>query len=329
MALIATLMSQLEIDRESIEAFLDDAPKKYKVYQIPKRRLGYRTIAHPAKMLKRYQRAFLRAYPLPFHPRAMAYITGRSIKCNAMLHREQPYLLKMDFQNFFNSITPVALIEMIKKVSKDAKLPLTQEERESLSALNRVVIEERIWFKKLLFWSKSRTINRHLMLSIGAPTSPSLSNLYLYLFDHLITTFCDQHQIIYSRYADDLFFSTHIREQLWGIPDKVNEILQKEYRNILQINEGKTLFASKKGGRFVTGITINNENELSLGRARKRYIKHLVHQFMLENLSREDIDHLKGLLAFSQDIEPLFIERLAQKYSPEILQEIKEYQYGV
>lgn len=77
MALIATLMSQLEIDRASIEAFLYDAPKKYKVYQIPKRRLGYRTIAHPAKILKMYQRAFLSAYPLPFHHRAMAYIPQR------------------------------------------------------------------------------------------------------------------------------------------------------------------------------------------------------------------------------------------------------------
>ena len=320
-------MTQLEIDRESIEAFLYDAPKKYKVYQIPKRRLGYRTIAHPAKMLKTYQRTFLRAYPLPFHHRAMAYIPLRSIKCNAMLHQEQPYLLKMDFQNFFNSITPVALIEMIKKLSKDSTLPFTVEEQKSLLALNRVIKEERIWFKKLLFWSKSRTINRHLMLSVGAPTSPSLSNLYLYLFDHLITTFCDQQQIIYSRYADDLFFSTHIAEQLWGIPNKVREILRAGYRDILQINEGKTLFASKKKGRFVTGITINNDNELSLGRARKRYIKHLVHQFALKNLSREDIDHLKGLLAYSQHIEPIFIERLAQKYSPEILQMIKEYQY--
>lgn len=70
-------MSQLDIDRESIEAFLYDAPKKYKVYQIPKRRLGYRTIAHPAKILKMYQRAFLSAYPFPFHHRVMAYIPQR------------------------------------------------------------------------------------------------------------------------------------------------------------------------------------------------------------------------------------------------------------
>ena len=84
----------------------------------------------------------------------------------------------------------------------------------------------------------------------------------------------------------------------------------------------KTKFSSKAHNRHVTGITINNDGKLSLGRERKKYIKHLVHQFQLKKLDKDKLHHLKGLLAFAKHIEPQFVKSLIQKYSIELINQI-------
>ncbi|HBE7189338.1 TPA: hypothetical protein KMT96_004438, partial [Escherichia coli] len=61
------------------------APKKYRVYYIPKRTSGLRAIAQPTKELKQIQRFLVSELKplLPIHSSAMAYRCGISIKDNA------------------------------------------------------------------------------------------------------------------------------------------------------------------------------------------------------------------------------------------------------
>ncbi|TBT09895.1 RNA-directed DNA polymerase, partial [Vibrio parahaemolyticus] len=54
-----------------------------------------------------------------------------------------------------------------------------------------------------------RLNNRKLELSIGAPSSPVISNLVMKELDQEIIHFCEEKSIAYSRYADDLTFSTN------------------------------------------------------------------------------------------------------------------------
>jgi RNA-directed DNA polymerase len=81
-------------------------PKRYKVYQIPKRSGGQRTICHPSRELKALQYVFLREIlaDLPVHEAATAYRRGSSIKENASRHLSSRIILKLDFENFFPSI---------------------------------------------------------------------------------------------------------------------------------------------------------------------------------------------------------------------------------
>ncbi len=115
--LYSKLGDKLGCTRATISSFSKNAPNKYKVYTIPKRTSGYRVIAHPSKMLKKYQRALTSILSdiLKVHPASYAYRTGFSIKDNAYKHRRNRYLLKMDFSDFFNSIEPELLFFNFKK----------------------------------------------------------------------------------------------------------------------------------------------------------------------------------------------------------------------
>lgn len=277
---------------------------KYKVYSIPKRTHGRRIIAHPSKGLKELQRAFITIFDFPLHPCAMAYRKGVSIKENAEAHSSQNYLLKMDLENFFNSITTKAFWEVWDK-----------------AFLAREGIEKRI-FENLLFWNQSASNGGKLVLSVGAPSSPTLSNFFMYYFDQLIYDFCSQNQITYTRYADDLTFSSNKKGSLFDIPDFVKSALNECFGKNLVVNHQKTVFSSKAHNRHVTGITLTNEGTISLGRDKKRYIKHLVYQYKLEKLNEDEINHLKGYLSYANHIEKSFIESLKRKYSESLIKEL-------
>ncbi|HEN7340873.1 retron St85 family RNA-directed DNA polymerase [Serratia sp. CY81684] len=303
-----TIIKQLALGLGRTEAdivkFLVNAPKKYKVYTIPKRTSGHRVIAQPSKELKVFQRKFMELYELPVHKAAMAYREKLSIKNNAQSHQKNNFLLKIDLENFFNSINCSVFW------------------KEWLNFYPLPGHEDKLAFENLLFWAPSKALGGKLILSIGAPSSPLLSNFIMHRFDEIISRECSLLNVTYTRYADDLTFSTDVKNVLFDIPDMVEKYLLLHFEGALKINKKKTIFSSKAHNRHVTGVTLNNDGELSLGRERKRYIKHLIYQYKLNRLNEDNLSHLKGLLAFSHHIEPVFIQALIYKYSAETINKI-------
>lgn len=305
MKIVTELAKYLGINNDKLKVLVIDAPKKYKVYKIPKRTTGYRIIAQPTKEIKDIQRATVKILEqyLQIHSCAFAYRATLSIKDNAEIHKGNDYFLKMDFSNFFNSITPEMLLLEIRKF------------------YNISTIEFNI-LKRILFWCPSKRTKGALVLSIGAPSSPFISNAICYSFDNAINDVCKLFGVIYSRYADDLTFSTKNKEVLFHLEKIIKTHTFEQFSGKITINKIKTVFSSKKHNRHVTGITITNEGKLSLGRKRKRYIKHLVHQFTEKKISNDDFVKLKGLLSFSKHIEPQFILSLKNKYGYDQIESI-------
>lgn len=289
--------------------FVKSAPHRYKQYTIPKRNgKGVRLIAQPSKEVKymQYVGKQLILDELPVHTAAYAYQEGTSIKANARQHVSNQYLLKMDFSNFFPSIKPPLLLGVIQS---------------KVGALSN---DDITLIKRLFFWQRDRV--SPLQLSIGAPSSPLISNVVMYDFDEYFHLYCSERGISYTRYADDLAFSTNERGLLFHIPDLVSNYLVENGHLGLSVNSMKTKFSSKKHNRHVTGLVINSENQLSLGRERKRKIRTLVYLFSQSTLEVDESYHLKGLLAFALNIEPNFILRLRNKYSSEVIDSIFRYQ---
>ncbi|EJL6453779.1 retron St85 family RNA-directed DNA polymerase, partial [Vibrio cholerae] len=240
----------------------------YKVYSIPKRKAGRRTIAHPSSKLKICQRhlnAILNPL-LKVHDSSYAYVKGRSIKDNALVHSHSAYVLKMDFQNFFNSITPTILRQCL--IQNDILLSVNELEK----------------LEQLIFWNPSKKRNGKLILSVGSPISPLISNAIMYPFDKIINDICTKHGINYTRYADDITFSTNIKNTLNKLPEIVEQLIIQTYAGRIIINKRKTVFSSKKHNRHVTGITLTNDSKISIGRSRKRYISSLVFKYINKNL---------------------------------------------
>ena len=307
MSIITDLSDLLMIEESTLRAYVQTAPYRYKKYEIPKRNgTGTRLIAHPAKQLKFIQRAIIGKLEekIKVHSSAMAYREAISIRENALIHSKSNYILKMDFENFFYSLTP----ELFFDVAKKQGFNVTEDDKFLLS--------------HILFFKKTR--QSELSLSIGAPSSPLVSNTCLYFFDQALSEYCNSNSISYSRYADDITFSTNTKDILFKIPSLVESYLEKFTASKVKVNSKKTVFSSKAHNRHVTGITLTNDDKISLGRAKKRLISAMVHNFKIGKLAEDEVQKLQGQLAFAKHIEPMFLARLERKYSEETLRKIKE-----
>ncbi len=277
------------------------APETYKHYVIKKRNGGDRWIAQPAKETKHIQRWLVANVfcSLPVHRCAMAYKVGSSITLNAELHSKNSYLAKFDFTNFFNSIKYHNLVDFFTANFGDSF-----DDLDIVSMVRIVCVHE---------------LGAGLCLSVGAPSSPLLSNAILYQFDSLVDEWCRRQMITYTRYADDLTFSTNVKGVCVDIHPFLENTLFDFDTPALRLNEKKTVHSSRKFRRQVTGLILNNEGEVSLGRERKREISALIHRFRQGVLLESEAWRLQGLLGFASDAEPKFVASMSRKYGSEVL----------
>ncbi|MBZ5522068.1 MAG: retron St85 family RNA-directed DNA polymerase [Acidobacteriia bacterium] len=275
-----------------IENLANAASYEYKTYTIRKRSGGLRTIHHPSRRLKALQRWLLAnvIQNFPVHLAATAYAPGRSIFKNASVHATSRYLLRMDFTDFFPSIT--------------------QNDVRSYVNTNTRFFEG---------WNSTdvnafcNLISRNGVLTIGAPTSPAISNALCYDLDARLELFCSKSGVTYTRYADDLFFSADRSGTLRQIEEGVLRIVSElEIPRCLVINRAKTRHSSKRGTRRVTGIVLGSDGKPHIGRTLKRKIRASIHQFAA--LDDAGKDSLAGLIAFAVGFDPDFLNSLIKKY---------------
>ena len=84
------------------------------------------------------------------------------------------------------------------------------------------------------------------------------------------------------------------------------------------------MYVSRKHKRFVTGVVLTNDGKISIGRGKKRELRAAVHRFISNELPTNQALKLHGYLAFVNDIEPEFLERLKKKYGEGFLDRLKE-----
>ena len=92
----------------------------------------------------------------------------------------------------------------------------------------------------------------------GAPTSAYISNLVMYDFDNIIGSFCEENNISYTRYSDDMTFSGDFNPSI--VIKKVNEELKKLS---LELNYDKVKIIKNNNRQSVTGLVVNNKLQVS------------------------------------------------------------------
>lgn len=303
--ILGKVADSLSLDQEVLIRISKTAPFKYKTYSIPKRNgNGVRWIAQPSKHIKFIQREVARQLSecVDVSEAASAYVKNKNIYNNAVKHSHGNFILKLDFNDFFHSIKPWMLFDALNM--------------ESLSCEPK----DFSFLENIIFYSMYR--DAPLCLSIGAPSSPLVSNIVMKRFDEELLSICLGKAVVYTRYADDLTFSTTARGVLFDFPRIVEDLLERFFSGCISINSQKTVHSSKKHNRHVTGLTLTNDGRVSLGRERKRLISSMIHKYKTGVLSDEDFPRLHGLIAFSLDVEPEFIERMTVKYGDGTLNSI-------
>lgn len=301
MSLFDVLYAHAPFEKTDLLDIISTAPRRYKSYEVRKRRgAGTRTIAQPSPEVKLLQRIVLDHVVdyWPVHDAATAYRRRRSIATHAARHVASRFLLKLDFRDFFPSIT-----------SGDLRHHAAARERPELTDADLDVLT------KILSW-RNKATGRYC-LSIGAPSSPSCSNALLFDFDKALSEACAARGVTYSRYADDLAFSTNVPRVLDEIEQIARALVAEMKRPRLIINEAKTINVSKRYRRTIVGLTLSAQGKISIGRERKRQLRAEVHAFLLRKLSAEQIATLRGMLAYVWSVEPTFIDSLVRTYGPE------------
>lgn len=302
--MILELVQNLGLSRRDITRIIDTAPARYKVYRIAKRGTGFRTIAQPSRELKAVQRYILysKLSTYDVHSSAMAYVKNRSISTNATSHSNADAILKLDFRDFFPSIK-VGDWERFARKNPNEKVELT----------------DLPLYSRIMFWGEQKGSGIPRCLSIGAPTSPAVSNILLFDLDNTLDEIATSRNLKYTRYADDMTISG-------GSIEVLREFEQRAYRAVKSLKSPRLSFNEEKRGifcksqrRMVTGLVITPENRVSIGRERKRLISAMLNRVGngIQNVS--DQSHLKGLLGFCIANEPEFVSRMRAKYGDEIV----------
>lgn len=299
--LIKRLILESGLTEKQIALYATTASKRYYVFSIPKRNGEPRWIAHPARPIKALQRwlssRLIRNWSV--HSCATAYQKGSSIRSNALRHVNTNFTLRLDFVDFFPSFKRDGIEKFLKiKMSEDKSI----DERDIKFFID--------------------VVTRNGELTIGAPSSPLLTNAMMFEFDCDLSSLCERKGIIYTRYADDIFLSTREPGILQDVlPDVINIVSAFPYAKLL-INSKKTMFLSKKNNRTITGLVITPDGYISLGRGRKREIKSLVHRFTTGDIESERVPFLKGLIAFCFDADRAFYNSLSEKYGARVMSKL-------
>lgn len=303
--ILSSLSSATGLTMDDLVRIVNTAPRRYKTFEIPKRNGEMREISQPARELKFIQRVLMEAVlqDLPVHGAAKAYRRGVSIKDNAIAHSGTGPILKMDFRDFFPSIKGTDWFDYCRR--------------------NNVLDEKNAIISCNLFFRRARG-EKLLKLSIGAPSSPMISNILLYEFDSIVSEEAKRRRINYTRYADDLTFSGQRIGMLKDMLQVVAAATRQIKRPRLRVNDAKTTFITGASRRMVTGIVLSNDGSIGLGHDRKRLLSAKVHHVLTGKLVGDEVAKLAGELSFANMAEPGFLDKLRAKYGTEIIDRIKK-----
>lgn len=207
-----------------------DPQRFYREFLQRKKSGGFRTIRSPRVFLKVVQwfLADVVFFNLPVSDAVHSFRQGRSIVTNAKNHEGRAFVANIDIEDFFGTITRRRIRAFL------AKNDFTTEEATVISRL--VTCDD--------------------CLPQGAPTSPILSNALLKDFDHDVATFAANLGVSYSRYADDISFSSDSR---LSVKHCIRMATRELRRYGLKLNHDKTRIANRSGQQRVAGVVVNEE----------------------------------------------------------------------
>ena len=275
---------------KSLSYVIYKMPVKYKTFAVPKKSGGVRNISAPCPELKLLQRRLsdglqscwdeINNQKKITKPISHGFRRDASIVTNASVHRGKRFVFNVDLKDFFDSINFGRVYGFFVK-NKD--FALTESAAKILAAI----------------------ACHEGKLPQGSPCSPVLSNLIGQILDVRLAQLARRHGCNYSRYADDLTFSTNERifpsaialsnaDHSWEAGTALSKIIEKSG---FQLNPKKTRMQYRNSRQEVTGVVVNRR--INTRPEYRRLTRAMTHQLVTNgkfHITKIVTDALGGLI---------------------------------
>ena len=245
----ADIAEMLQVTHRNLNYWIYRTPeqRRYTTFQIPKKSGKPRTIDAPNTNVKILQQKLNQVLQSVYRtkPSVHGFVADKSVKTNALQHVQRRWVFNIDLENFFPSINFGRVRGMF--MGKPYNLP-----------------------------QDVATVLAHLCcfqghLPQGAPTSPVISNMICAQMDSQLQQLAKITRSTYTRYADDITFSTTHRRFPAEIAtlDILNQIhlgaslKQTIEQNGFSINGDKIRLSGRYRRQEVTGVTVKRIPQLA------------------------------------------------------------------
>lgn len=247
-----------DITLEKLIYFSDiNNEKRYHTFHIKKKNGKLREISAPAKglrLIQFYLNELMKEIYTPQSP-ANGFTQGKSIATGALVHVGHNYVLNIDLSDFFTTVTK-------SRVWKRLTLPpfnFPDRIADVIANLCCIKVDDPTNTDKPFKY----------VLPQGAPTSPLLTNAVCDTLDKRLKKFAKDNGVHYTRYADDMSFSSMYNAF------RPNKPFMKKLRAIIEeqhfvLNESKTRIQKQNKHQEVTGIVVNEKLNVS-----RKYVRDL------------------------------------------------------
>lgn len=241
---------------------------KYRTFDIAKKSGGTRTINAPEKSLSLLQKrlggllyesvAEIQKSNPNFWRASHGFQKNRTIISNAEVHRRRRFVFNVDIEDFFGTLNFGRVRGFFIHDNNFALDPTIA------TIIAQIACHDNA-------------------LPQGSPCSPVISNLVGNILDARLLALARDTRCTYSRYADDLTFSTNeklfpteiavnVHGSEWVVGKRLNKQID---RAGFKLNDGKTRMSLRQSRQTVTGLVVNSK--ANINQDYYRYVRSMCH----------------------------------------------------
>lgn len=283
----------------------------YQRFGIHKKTGGIRLISAPMPRLKRLQYwvldNILQKIPLTDH--AHGFVPAKSIVTNAQPHVGKHVVINMDLKDFFPTVG----------YSRIKGLFTNQGYNSEVSTLLALICSEPETQTVEMDGQRYYIHSKQRFLPQGAPTSPNISNIICYRLDKRLQGLAKKQDFVYTRYADDLTFSSQNADKVMPLLNWTKAIVSEEG---FVVHPEKTRIMHKVVKQEVTGIVVNDR--LSVNRKQLKQFRALLFQIKKDGYGNKQWGSKAGNLLPTITGYAHFVKMVNPSKGQQFLSQIKE-----
>jgi len=249
----------------------------YHYYSVAKKSGGKRLISAPKPLLKKCQHWILESilYKITPSEHVHGFVPKKSIVTNAKPHLQKDIVINLDLKDFFPSVSYKRVKGLFINLGYSEQIATVLGLVSTHHEVDKINVDGDIYYVQ----------KGERVLPQGSPASPAVTTLIAYTMDRRLQGLAKKLGFTYTRYADDLTFST----------DKSNEgniaALLHFSKQVIEdegftVHPDKTHIMRKGLQQKVTGVVVNDK--LGVDRTLLRKFRAFLHQVSLNGWGKNN-----------------------------------------